>query len=506
MALTVKGHGMNKQQQDAANALLGIGTGLKAPTVALVAIIFCAIYESGLGVELGANSGGHGGILGGSTSIFGDVNASLIAQATAWYTGGNGFGAGGGIKAAGNAAPPDWTNPAVLGSQVEGAVPYDSQGISTQYEGEIVPHGIQGTVREAEAIVKAYGGGALSISGASPNTASATTPFYVGDTSNPDEDVWTAVNRLAQDRQWYIFSDGEVCYLADGTDLMAQPAVMTLDRWRDADKIQHLDFTWDNTAYQYTSTHKRRKRTQRKSTLAKVTSATEGTLEVICPIDQVRGGDIIELSGCGPGDGKWLVGDCTRSVFKVYSQIQLVPGIEPLTEVEAEGGTSGAFTAANQPVPQTGTGRAVGGVVNPVPGASITRLDMGVDGVGTTIVAPYNGVVHNSPRGWPNGGNYFYIVNDDQTGPDYTRAMYFAEHMYLTAKDGSHVTQGQQIGSSAPGSWEFGPAAASLDYDPLAKVYGLGSSGAHNVVTAFYNWLRAAGMGPSNNPGHAGSA
>lgn len=159
-----------------------------------------------------------------------------------------------------------------------------------------------------------------------------TSGFRVGDATNPDEDFWTAMNRLAQERYWYLFSDGETLYLADGPDLMQQTPAFELDRVGDGAAISHIDFTFDNTAWLYAATHKRRKRTQRRTALAKVVSPVGGSLNLICAIDAVRAGDVVKMSNCGPGDGQWLVGDCRRSVFEITSEVNLVQALSPLSE------------------------------------------------------------------------------------------------------------------------------------------------------------------------------
>jgi hypothetical protein len=214
-------------------------------------------------------------------------------------------------------------------------------------------------VAEAKKIVKAFGGGALfqggtagdgGSTGTSPDTVSSS-GFTMGSTSNPDQDFWTTVNQLAQQRQWYLFSDGETIYLADGVDLLQQAPAMSLDRWADSGKILSMSFTWDNTAYQYVvNKNKPSKHVVHKSTLQKVQSPVTATIDVICDIDAVRAGDIVYLSSCGPGNGKWLVGDCTRSVFQIYSELTLVPPMAPLSELEAAGssatGKSGSAASA----------------------------------------------------------------------------------------------------------------------------------------------------------------
>lgn len=178
-------------------------------------------------------------------------------------------------------------------------------------------------------------------------------------------------------------------------------------------------------------------------------------------------------------------------------------------------GTMGGGGAAF--VSTSGCGAMVGpgGATDPAPGATWKRLDMGFDGnysMTKGAVAPYNGTVRiPGIGGWPGQGVYFYVVNDDQTGPDYTRAMYFAEGATPIVPNGSHVSAGQRIGSpvasggnGSPGNFEIGPASTTTG-DCLAKQYGLGSSAARTEIMAFYAWMRTLGAGVSTNISKAGA-
>jgi hypothetical protein len=162
-----------------------------------------------------------------------------------------------------------------------------------------------------------------------------------------------------------------------------------------------------------------------------------------------------------------------------------------------------------------GTPVLKGGATNPAPGATWGRLDMGFDGnydMGQGAVAPYNGTVHYPiESGWPGQGVYFAIRNDDQSGPDYTRAMYFAEGATPSVANGAHVTAGQKIGNpvqsggtGAPGNFEIGPADPN-SLDVLVKSYGLGSSKARATVTAFASWLQSLGAGSPSSTSNAGA-
>lgn len=341
-------------------------------------MIYAGIWESGLTENDPANSLGYGGILAGSTQVY--SVSDTAGQATGFLNGDGhrsfqGPGAGGAIAAAASGI----TNPVEIAVRVE--VP--SIWPSNAYAAESGYPGDSAATAEAAAIVSAFGGGqlpggtaGLGGTGTAQNAAQPQ-PFTIGDTSNPHEDYWTGINRLAQDRYWYVFSDSESVYLADGPDLMAQAPVITLDRLDNANQINHLSFTWDNTAWTFAVNHKRKARIQHRSQLAKVTSPVEAQLDLICEIDEVRGGDVIMLTGCGPGDGKWLVADCTRSIFAVFSTITLVPALSPLTEQQVAG-ASPTNTGAPGVTP-TGT---AGGFVSPFKKkytATLANVDQGVD-------------------------------------------------------------------------------------------------------------------------------
>ncbi len=131
--------------------------------------------------------------------------------------------------------------------------------------------------------------------------------------------------------------------------------------------------------------------------------------------------------------------------------------------------------------------------------------------------APFSGTIRGiGIGGWPGQGRYFVVVNDDQSGPDYTRAMYFAEGATPLYPNGTKVTAGQLIGTAvssggnrSAGNFEIGPANTS-NYDTLAKDYGLGSTKARGMVIDFARWLESLGAGsaatalkdPSSTPGN----
>lgn len=196
-------------------------------------------------------------------------------------------------------------------------------------------------------------GGVAGVGGSGTTTdgsASTTYAFSISGVGNPDEDYWTGINRLAQEVNWYLFSDGEYLYYLDGQEMLAQAPAATLDRIADAGRIYQSQGTlsYDNTAFNYVSDHKRRYRTQRRTKVAIAQSPTEGSFQLICGIDEIMGGDVIELVNFGPGDGRWIVAECRRSVFDVYSELTLVPALAPISELAAAG-TSGKPSSTGEP-------------------------------------------------------------------------------------------------------------------------------------------------------------
>lgn len=82
------------------------------------------------------------------------------------------------------------------------------------------------------------------------------TLWQVGDPNHPDQDYWTTINQYSMDAQWYTFSDAETLYVADGIELMAQQPQAVISRLDPA--VIYAEATYDNTAFAYTTTHKRK--------------------------------------------------------------------------------------------------------------------------------------------------------------------------------------------------------------------------------------------------------
>jgi hypothetical protein len=301
------------------NTALGVCKQLQAPYAAAVALIYAGLGESSLGDSPNTYSG-TGGTVGVWQAQPGHYSNGhdVAGQARGFLTGGTDFQAGGAIVCA-NRGDPIWQ----IANEVEAnAVWINSHGDS--YAG-------RASVDQAKAIVAQYGGSALVAKGGTAGLGGTGTSasnqnlyqFTIGQTGNPNEDYWTGICRLASDVSWYLFSDSERLYYMDGADLIAQTPAAYIDRVEDSDQIQHLSGSYDNTSYQYASTHRHKQRVQRKTSLAHVSSPTQIQLDIICPIDYFRGGDVVVLSSFGLMDGRWLVASCQRSVFAIFSTLTL---------------------------------------------------------------------------------------------------------------------------------------------------------------------------------------
>lgn len=143
--------------------------------------------------------------------------------------------------------------------------------------------------------------------------------------------------------------------------------------------------------------------------------------------------------------------------------------------------------------------------VNPVPGATMNRLDQGFDGTGQRFLAPFDGkVVYSSANdaGW-NGGGYVAIQSTTMPSVVY----YAAEGLTPTVQVGQSVTAGQQIATprASPyngivGNFEIGLANPKSPGQPLAQVV----SDPASMVLHMYSWLRGLGTGPATSTSLAG--
>jgi hypothetical protein len=168
------------------------------------------------------------------------------------------------------------------------------------------------------------------------------------------------------------------------------------------------------------------------------------------------------------------------------------------------------MSPGGSPAPPGSAGNPIGtpnakGFVNPVPGATGSRLDQGFDLTGKKFLSPYAGKVVESQvssAGWAGGG---YVAV--QSAADPNQVEYFAEGLTPLVQAGETVKAGQAIGrpsinpyNGIIGNIETGPANPKNPLQPLAQV----ASNPAQVVTDFYNWLRGLGAPKATSTSNAG--
>ncbi len=168
------------------------------------------------------------------------------------------------------------------------------------------------------------------------------------------------------------------------------------------------------------------------------------------------------------------------------------------------GSGSGASAAPSGPITNDAN---LGPTTNPVPGATGSRLDQGLDGTTQKFVSPFNGkVVYSSANdsGWK-GGGYVAIQSDK----DPNNVFYAAEGLTPTVQVGQHVSAGQQIATPRPnpynginGNFEIGRANPKSPGQPLAQVV----SNPQQEVMDFYNWIKSLGGPTATSTSDAGHA
>lgn len=192
-------------------------------------------------------------------------------------------------------------------------------------------------------------GQALTGTGAVSTTApSDVSQLARGTSDNPDENSWDCGLRLASDVQWSLFSNGNILYYMDGPTLAAQPpaAYLRLDdagtTWTvtnpadgdtATDIVSNLQYTFDNTAFGFSVTHKRKGRTQRRTGVRTPQTPARVKLNMICGALDYFAGDVFVFQNSGVIDGRWIVEDATRNcVADRHTQFTLGPPVLPNLE------------------------------------------------------------------------------------------------------------------------------------------------------------------------------
>lgn len=242
------------------------------------------------------------------------------------------------------------------------------EGKSSEAVGKAIaesPWGTSSAVIGSIAEAKAEGGGGVAVPGAGSSVAvegaSDVRQLKRGTDANPDEDSGECIKRLAQQVDWFAFSDGQRFYYMTGPELAHQKPVLRVDIPRNHIEtarghseygviVAPTTYTFDQTTWEYQQSHKLRKKTQRRSKAVKPATPSEVKLHLVCEIGAYVSGQVIKFEHSGPisGDvgtggstdysGRWVIVQTTRRCFKdVYTEIICEPPEEPLPEPKESG-------------------------------------------------------------------------------------------------------------------------------------------------------------------------
>lgn len=303
---TVQGQPMGPRQAEQANILLGRAHAKNAGEVATVAIIFAGIWESNL--EKYADNGTYWGVLSARHDHVPQFDTAAMADA--FLNGGKGFTSALELEKT-------MKNPAAVASHAEGATPFDSQGVSKQYQGEDAWVSTEVALAEAKGIVQA-GGGAASGGDLGPGTqVEVVQPYFfqIGTTDNRNESDWDGSVRLAGEVNWEFFLDGPDVYYDSDLTLIKQKITKVIHR-TDGIVAGWGPNDWENRNI-----------------------ATAFTLSLYCEPFEYVAGEVFMLKGFGMDNattaklpGRWLIADAVRQPGSLVTQFSLVQPTRPKNE------------------------------------------------------------------------------------------------------------------------------------------------------------------------------
>ena len=204
-----------------------------------------------------------------------------------------------------------WTSPSLGGG---GAIaiarrhPNASAGqIAQACQGSAHPDRYDRAQAEANAMIQTYDPGLVDVNwspggggggGSSSKTVTEPFQFRRGGTDGEPENSWDCLQRLASEVAWRCFVDRDrVVFASDPTLMSAQP-ILTI---RESDPaVSSVDFDIDRG----------------KQNLA-------ATLVIRAPLWVAGPGKVIELLGCGPANGRWLIETIRHPVHDLRTEITL---------------------------------------------------------------------------------------------------------------------------------------------------------------------------------------
>lgn len=351
--LTVKGVDATPYQKHVAEIMLTVAQDLRAPRAARIALIVAAIVESLLRNPTGGDDSSVGVLqllsshLGGSTST--DGGRRDIALVSEIFLK-KGFTGRGGAMALAR----DGLSPAEIAQAVQGSA---------------YPSAYAQWASEAAEWVDSFDGDAGSMFGDGGGTYYSEKAYYfTRGEAGKKEDSWTAGQRLAGEVGWRLFMDRGTLVFMSEEELYGQKPAYLLDR-SDEDVLT-MSFDWDQG-----------KKVNEMSVTLHADRWAYGP------------GVVVDVVGAGPGNGRWIVSNVSRSLFTPFATVTLKQPQKPKRE----------------PAPEVRQ-------VNVLEGGSVDLDSLSFDGRHITIQGGARGIVDQAAAMAAQISNQNYVGSDYRPG------------------------------------------------------------------------------------------
>jgi hypothetical protein len=152
--------------------------------------------------------------------------------------------------------------------------------------------------KEANAILKAYGGGEIEFGESSRSVVVSKRYGFTRGTVKKRENSWEAIQRLAEEVSWRAFMvEGALYFISEEDLYRSRPRFVLSER---SPGVKEINFELDRNL--------------------KVSEA-----RILCRADlwEADPGTVVELEQCGPANGRWLVSTMRRGIWDRETEILL---------------------------------------------------------------------------------------------------------------------------------------------------------------------------------------
>lgn len=364
--LRVKGARATREQLRNMEVVLGVAARLKAGPKATLALVIACIVESTF-LNLSGGDRDSVGILQLRVGLHGAAAARSVQRSAELFLTRGFTGRGGAIEL--ETAHADWT-----AGQIAQAV-----------QGSAFPERYDTYRGEGRVIIAAYGG--TGPVGGKPAVSRAAALVQRGTPEDPDEDSWTALQRIARAMGYRCHALRNRVHYAREQDLIRARVRATLSEQLAG--VDWVDWEW--------SPNKR---------------VNTATVQCVASLWALPPGAAVILRDAGPANGRWLVSAFRRSRDSRQATVELRRGTELLqperTSETAAGGGTTSSSATGLAFPLARRGKNLGG-----PDAHRARalgdwqsdnaVDIGVP-QGTRVLAVDDGEIIRLSGAWHGGG------------------------------------------------------------------------------------------------------